>query len=175
MAIVLGLSFAVMTMIMLSQAERDVTYHTTEQLSHTAARSALYTFLNSKRETNKGELNAYNAMSLCWSGRPLTVADQVSNMDAIDRGMINYPVPHLTGKARPRLLQWIKVEGARPKILDGCESDDINNTVGIRGKRDASQMADGGVHTYQVKVPVAGGNLETVNMYYAAKVGVIEN
>ena len=161
-----------MTMMMLSQADRDVTYHTTAQLSHTAARSVMYTFLNSKREVNDGDLTAYDAMSLCWSGRELTQDDTITSGDVIDRGLIKGGWGKQT---RPPLLQYIQINGTRPTRLSSCPNDDVK--MGERGNID-SVSVESGIHRYEVKVPVLDSGsqrLETVTMVYGAKTGVIEN
>lgn len=180
----LGLGFVILTIMSLSQAEKGVQFHTSEQISHSAARSTILTFLSSESSQPGGSgddsmMKTYNAISLCWGGIDSTYDRQPINNPpgvlkftqtiATRKGSIPSPeegrhCPTDDGDygdyATYPTATLTKGDPPMPWILGGQHTGSISGT-----------QETGGVQTFRVKVPTGAGGLKTIVFRYEADPG----
>jgi hypothetical protein len=164
----LGLAFIILTMIMLSQAERDVQFHTSQQIAHTSARSTIMTFLNTE---NGEEKPNYKAIALCYGGIDSTY----------DREAINNP---------PGVLRFTMALATRKPKVGNCPggdpdygswsdsmtitSDDPPIPWIAGGQHTGSKSGSGvtgGVRRFRTYIPKGGNEIKPVEFRYEADKG----
>lgn len=171
LATAMGLGFVILTIMMLAQAENDVTFHTSEQIAHTSARSTIVSFLNT--ENGEGKPN-YKSIALCYGGM---------NDNSYDREAINNP----PGVLRFTMTLATRMGGVGP---DDCPTDDSDYgnwdpsaTITKRnppvpwiaggqhtGSRSGSG-ATGGVHRFRTYIPKGANEIKPVEFRYEADEG----
>jgi hypothetical protein len=170
----LGLAFIILTVIMLSQAERDVQFHTSQQIAHTSARSTIMTFLNT--ENGEGKLN-YKAIALCYGG-----IDNGYDREAINNppGVLRFTMALATRKGAP----------ASPEETGNCPTGDsdygswTDSTTLTKGDPPTPWIAGGqhtgsrsgsgvtgGVRVFRTYVPKGGNEIKPVEFRYEADKG----
>lgn len=185
LVIALGLGFIILTIMALSEAEKGVTFHTSEQISHTSARSTIVSFLNTESQQpgeggdpDDGEvMSNYKAISLCYGGIDATY----------DREAINNP---------PGILRFTMALATRkgsvpsPDENKECPTNDPDYggwpssttitkgdppepwiTGGQHTGSKSGSGATGGVNTFRVEIPTGGGDTKPVIFNYEADEG----
>lgn len=135
-AIGFAFAFIIASFVILSETNRDVAFHTSEEIGQITAESYIWSYLNQIKDGSDAKATNYWRISENYCGGSLTVKDQEIS--------------------QPDILNWIKMDAVKPGICGGGTETILEKGGKGKDKR----------FTYDIKVPVRGGEVMTLRTRY---------